>query len=75
MSAMVSNRRSSFGISCTRCNSELMAPEWSENRNKQQIRHIWHCWKCDCCFETIVDIRSMENNIARDDILPSRLVA
>ena len=75
MSTMVSARRSSFGMRCIQCDNELIAPEWSEYRSRQQNRHLWRCWKCDCCFETIVIISSMADDAARDDALPSRLVA
>jgi hypothetical protein len=72
---MVSRRRSTFGMNCAQCDNELIAPEWSEYLNKQQIRHLWRCWKCDSCFETIVNAESMGDNAARDDIFPSLLVA
>jgi len=75
MSTMVSKRRSTFGMRCVQCDNELIAPEWSEYRNKQQIRHLWCCWKCDCCFETIVSTKSMEAKAAREDIFPPLLVA
>lgn len=75
MSAMVSARRSSFGMRCIQCDNELIAPEWSEYRSRQQNRHLWRCWRCDCCFETIISIKSMEDDTGRDDALPSRLVA
>jgi hypothetical protein len=76
------NRRSGFGIRCVQRGDELIAPEWSEYRNEQQVHHVWRCWKCDCCFETFANIESMEDNIASmedietsDDIFPSLLVA
>ncbi len=72
MSTMVPNRRSSFGMSCVQCGNELIAPEWSEYRSTHQNRHLWRCWKCDCCFETIV---KMEDNALRDEIYPLPLVA
>ena len=76
MSTMVSNRRSSFGISCAQCDNELIAPEWTEFRNERQvIHHVWHCSRCDCSFETIVKIKSMEDSRASKDSLPSLLVA
>ena len=75
MATMVSKRRSTFGLNCAQCDNELIAPEWSEYRNKQHIRHLWRCWKCDFCFETIVNTKSMEDNAERDDIHPSLLVA
>jgi hypothetical protein len=75
MSTMVPNRRSSFGMSCAQCGNELIAPEWSEYRSKQQSRHLWRCWKCDYCFETIISTASMESNAVRDEISPLQLVA
>jgi hypothetical protein len=75
MSTMVPNRRSSFGMSCAQCGNELIAPEWSEYRSKQQNRHLWRCWKCDYCFETIVSTKSMEDNAVRDKSFPLPLVA
>lgn len=74
MATMVSKGRSSFGMNCAQCDNELIAPEWSEHRSKRQIRHLWRCWKCDYCFETTVNTKSMED-AARDEILSSRLVA
>jgi hypothetical protein len=73
MATMVRNRRSSFGTYCAQCDDELIAPEWSEYRNKRRIRHLWHCWKCDFSFETIVDTQSMV--MTKDVILPTLLVA
>jgi RNase P subunit RPR2 len=70
-----SDLRSTFGMTCVQCDNELIAPEWSEYRSKNQNRHLWRCWKCDCCFETIVNTESMEDNALRDDVFPSRLVA
>ncbi len=75
MSTMVSKRRSSFGMSCAQCGNELIAPEWSEYRSKQQNRHLWRCWKCDYCIETIVNTKSMEDNAAMDEASPLPLVA
>jgi hypothetical protein len=75
MSTMVSDRRSSFEMSCVQCGNELVAPEWSEYRSKQQNRHLWRCWKCDYCFETIVTTLSVENDAVRDEISRLPLVA
>jgi hypothetical protein len=71
---IVPNRRSSFGMSCAHCDNELIAPEWSEFRNERQVHHVWRCWNCDCCFETIVDTKSIEDIMTRDDIFPALLV-
>jgi hypothetical protein len=67
--------RSTFGLTCVQSDNELIAPEWSEYRSKHQNRHLWRCRKCDCCFETIVNTESIEDNAPRDDVFPSRLVA
>jgi hypothetical protein len=67
--------RSIFGMTCVQCDNELIAPEWPEYRSKHQNRHLWRCWKCDCCFETTVNTRSMEDTRQGDDVFPSRLVA
>ena len=75
MTTILSNRRSKFGITCVQCSNELIAPERSEYRNERQVRHLWRCRKCDCCFETIVNTESMEDNAPGDDVFPSRLVA
>jgi transcriptional regulator NrdR family protein len=73
MSTMVSNRRSTFGISCVRCDEELIAPDRSEYRAGTHIRHLWHCPKCSVRFEPIEQI-PVEVMIA-DDIFPALLVA
>jgi RNase P subunit RPR2 len=75
MLTMVPNRRSSFGVSCDQCGNELIAPEWSEYRSKQQSCHLWHCWKCDHCFETVVNIRSMDDKAVEERIFSLPLVA
>jgi hypothetical protein len=40
-----------------------------------QNRHLWRCWKCDYCFETIVSIKSMAENAVGDEISSLPLVA
>lgn len=45
---------SSFGVKCVHCSNELLAPERSEYWNERHVNHLWHCSKCDCCFETAV---------------------
>jgi hypothetical protein len=54
MTAIASAPRSSFGMRCVRCDNELIAPEWTEHRNKRHIRHLWQCGKCHCRFATVV---------------------
>jgi hypothetical protein len=71
MSTLASKRRSRFGIDCAHCGNELIAPEWSEYRNERQIHHVWRCWKCDTCFETIVETKVTEDAATTDE----RLVA
>jgi len=75
MTTQVSNRRSAFGTNCAQCGDELLAPEWSEYRNERRVHHVWRCWKCDYCFETIVYTKSMEDNAGRDEISTMQLVA
>jgi hypothetical protein len=66
------------------CDNDLIAPERSEYRHKRQIVHLWHCLKCDCCFEVVTlagtksikDIMAMiEDSMTGSDIFPSRLAA
>ena len=76
MATKAVSRRSSFGMDCVQCGTELIAPEWTEFRNERQvIHHVWHCSRCDCSFETIVKIKSMEDSRTSEDSLPSLLVA
>ena len=75
MTTIASDRRSRFGMKCVQCDNELIAPEWSEYRSKHQNRHLWRCWKCDCCFETIVNTTSIEDNAAKDAIFPWQWMA
>ena len=84
MRMIASKRRSSFGTNCVQCDNELIAPERSECRNEGQIRHFWHCSKCDCSFEVILPahtksmedvMRRIEDVMRRRDVLRSRLVA
>ena len=61
MTMIPSYRRLSFGINCLQCDNELIAPERSEYRNERQIRHLWHCPKCDCSFEVIRRYKSTQD--------------
>jgi hypothetical protein len=79
-----SKRRSSFGTNCVRCDNELIAPERSEYWDGWQIRHFWHCFRCDCSFEVIPSMhtksieevmRRIEDVIRRRDAFSLRLVA
>ena len=73
MAMMVSNRLSTFGINCVRCNDELIAPEKSEYRAGTHIRHLWHCSNCSARFKSIeqVPVEAM----TADDIFQALLVA
>jgi hypothetical protein len=73
MSTMVSNRHSTFGISCVRCDEGLIAPDRSEYRAGTHIRHLWHCPKCSVRFESIQQIPV--EVMTADDIFPALLVA
>jgi hypothetical protein len=67
MKKVVSERRSSFGMKCVHCGDELIAPAWTEYRNERQIHHVWQCWSCACCFETIVEVQNanLEDDMSR----------
>jgi len=75
MTTILSNRRSTFGMTCVQCSNELIAPEWSEYRNERQVRHLWHCWECDFPFESVVSFpattMSMKDIRTGKDIFPS----
>ena len=73
MATMISNRRSTFGISCVRCGEELLAPDKSEYRAGTHIRHLWHCPKYSARFKSIeqIPVEAMTTN----DIFPALLVA
>ena len=75
MTTIVSTRPYNSGMQCVRCGDELFIPEWSEFRGEQEVHHVWHCWKCDYCFETVANIDPVEDIKIRDDIFPSLLVA
>jgi hypothetical protein len=70
---MVSNRRSTFGIKCVRCEDELIAPEKSEYRHGVHIRHRWHCSNCEISFESLESIPV--EAMTTDDIFPSTVIA
>ena len=73
MATMLSDRRSTFGISCVRCGEELLAPDKSEYRAGTHIRHLWHCPNCSTRFESIEQIPL--ETMTTDDIFPALLVA
>jgi hypothetical protein len=56
MTTIAPNRHSRPVMRCVQCGDELLAPEWSEYPNERQVRYLWSCWKCDCCFETVAKI-------------------
>ena len=72
MATMVPNRRSTYGTNCVRCKDELIAPERSEYRQGNDIRHLWHCSNCETSFEALESIPV--GALTTDDILPSALV-
>jgi len=67
MRMLPSKRRSSFGTNCVQCDNELIAPARSEFRDERQIRHFWHCSKCDYSFEVIApsDTKSIQDVMRR----------
>ena len=75
MRMIASKRRSSFGTNCVQCDNELIAPERSEYRDEGQIRHLWHCSRCDCSFEVIphANTKSIQHIMRRiEDIMRRR---
>jgi hypothetical protein len=73
MAMMVSDRRSTFGITCVQCHKGLIAPDKSEYRAGTHIRHLWYCPNCSARFEPIEQIPV--EAMTTDDIFPSLLVA
>ena len=71
------HRSSSFGVKCVQCSNELIAPERSDYWNERHVSHLWHCPKCDCCFETaiLISAESSGDITLMDNILPPLLVA
>jgi hypothetical protein len=57
-----SNLRSHFGMCCVQCSNELIAPERCEYWRDSPVRHVWHCPKCRCCFESRVKFLRQANN-------------
>ncbi len=67
----VSSRSSNFGMNCFKCSHELIAPERSQYWSEWDIRHHWHCPKCNSCFETITDTKSLKAVVTRNEIFRS----
>ena len=40
--------------SCAKCGELMMAPEFSEYLNHDEIRHIWVCDGCDYRIKTLI---------------------
>ena len=40
--------------SCPKCGELMLAPEYSEYRCGDDIRHVWFCDGCDYQFETLI---------------------
>jgi Zn ribbon nucleic-acid-binding protein len=75
MSAAVAPPR--ISAQCDRCQTHLIAPEWSEYIGPSEMIHIWRCPICGHEFET-VDNRSeqtVSEAEAIEDFFPSLLVA
>jgi hypothetical protein len=64
------NTYSLYGISCTRCNDRLVAPNWSEYVSKHLVRHLWSCESCGQQFETSDHPRYNAPSKARSAITP-----
>ena len=70
---MLSNRRSTFGITCVQCHVELIAPDKSEYCDGTHIRHLWHCPNCSAHFASIEQIPV--DAMTSDDIFLSEVAA
>jgi hypothetical protein len=51
--------------SCPKCGELLMAPEYSECLDRNDVRHVWMCDKCDYGFETLIRFTASENEQVR----------
>ena len=40
--------------SCPKCGELLMAPEYSQCLDRNDVRHVWLCDKCHYGFETLI---------------------
>jgi len=40
--------------SCPKCGELMLAPEYSEYRHGDDIRHLWACDGCEYQFETLI---------------------
>jgi rubredoxin len=40
--------------SCPMCGELLTAPEYSQCLDRNDVRHVWMCDKCDYGFETLI---------------------
>ncbi len=43
---------------CAQCGEVLFLPEWSEYRDKLDVRHLWKCENCGYSFETTASLAS-----------------
>ena len=46
--------------SCPKCGELLMAPEYSECLDRNDVRHVWMCDKCDYGFETLIRFNALK---------------
>ena len=52
--------------SCPKCGELLMAPEHSECRDRNDVRHVWMCDKCDYGFETLIRFNALPKRRKRE---------
>jgi hypothetical protein len=52
MAGISTDSYSPYGIACTRCNDDLIAPDWSRYVSECHVRHSWFCERCGHQFET-----------------------
>jgi hypothetical protein len=49
---------SPYGITCSRCNDSLIAPDGSQYLGERHVSHSWSCESCGYKFGTSDYIRS-----------------
>ena len=49
---------------CAQCGELLFLPEWSEYRDKLNVRHLWKCENCGYSFSTTVSFAAEEAEVA-----------
>lgn len=75
MSASAASSR--ISAECTRCQTHLIQPQWSEWMSPDKTIHIWSCPVCGNEFETVDNCGApaIPDEQLVDEFLPNLLVA